>query len=81
MTSQSRAQTLTSLNLSAIFSERSIPTRLTNIKDLWVPSGECFFVEPSGVFKTHEDISSMVDQIQGLGGPDDEFAELSKYTC
>jgi hypothetical protein len=79
MTSQSRAQTLTSLNLSAIFGERSISTRLANIKDLWVPSGECFFVEPTGVFKTHKEISGMVNEIQGLGGPDDGFVEMSKY--
>jgi hypothetical protein len=78
MTSQSRSQTLNSLNLSAIFGERSVPTRLTNIKNHWVLSGECFFVEESGVFKTHEDISGMVDHIQSLGGAEDGFVQLSK---
>jgi hypothetical protein len=78
MTSQSRAQTLTSLNLSAIFGERSVSTRLTNIKNLWVLNGECFFAEKSGVFKMHEEISGMVDHIQSLGGLEDGFVELSK---
>ena len=79
MTSQSRAQELTSLNLSAIFGENHIPTRLESIADLWVPSGEAFFVEPLGVFKTHDAISGMVDHIQGLGGPEDEFITLGTY--
>jgi hypothetical protein len=43
-----------------------------------VSSGDAFFVEPLGVFKTHEEISNMVEHILGLGGPEDEFIELSK---
>jgi hypothetical protein len=79
MTSQSRATTLTSLNLNAIFGEKDVQKRLKNIADLWVASGDAFFVEPLGVFKTHEEISGMVDHIQGLGGPEDGFIELSEY--
>jgi hypothetical protein len=78
MTSRPRAIQLTSLNLSAIFGERHVPTRLTAIADLWVPSGDALFVDPSGVFKTHDAIGGMVDRILGMGGPEDGFFELSK---
>jgi hypothetical protein len=78
MTSRPRAIQLTSLNLSAIFGERHVPTRLTAIADLWVPSGDALFVDPSGVFKTHDAIGGMVDRILCMGGPEDGFFELSK---
>lgn len=79
MTSPTRAQALTSLNLTAIFGERDVAQRKTNIADLWVPSGEAFFVDPTGVFKTHGDISAMVDRILGMGGEGHGFWELSKW--
>jgi hypothetical protein len=78
MTTASRAKAVTSLNLSAIFGEKDVPTRLENIRNYWVPSGEAFFVDPSSVFRTHGEISGMVDQILALGGPNDEFIELSE---
>ncbi|KAF2823452.1 hypothetical protein CC86DRAFT_372402 [Ophiobolus disseminans] len=81
MTSHSRATQLTSLNLSAIFSERHIPTRLATIASLWVSSGDALFVDPLGVFKTHDAISGMVDRILSMGSERDEFFELSEVEC
>ncbi|KAF1841785.1 uncharacterized protein K460DRAFT_294206 [Cucurbitaria berberidis CBS 394.84] len=76
MTTQAHAITLTKLNLSAIFGEKDVQTRLKTIADLWVSSPEVFFLDSLGVFKSHEAISGMVGTVQGFGGPDDEFVEL-----
>lgn len=43
-----------------------------------MPSEDAFFVDAMGVFKSHESISEFVGQVQGLGGPKDEFVGLSK---
>lgn len=79
MTTQARAIELTKLNIHAIFGERDAPQRLDNIAQIWVASGQALFVEPQGIFKTYEEISAMVEKIQGFGGPDDKFVELSEY--
>lgn len=78
MTSKARAVELTKLNIFAVFGEIDVQQRLKNITETWVPSDEVFFVDAMGVFKSHEAISNLVGQIQGLGGPTDEFVELSK---
>lgn len=78
MTTQSQATSLTKANLHSIFGERNPQTRLSNIAKLWVPSSDVLFVDPTGVFKTHEAISEMVNQILAMSGPDDVFSELSK---
>lgn len=78
MTSQARATSLTKLNIHAIFGEKDATQRLQTISKTWVTSGEALFVDSLGVFKTHEEISAMADKIQGFGGPEDEFVELSE---
>jgi hypothetical protein len=78
MTTQDRAIELTKLNLNAIFGEKNVQKRLSAISSLWVPSSEVLFVDATGVFKSHEAISGMVDMIQSLGGEEDEFVELGE---
>ncbi|KAH7402596.1 hypothetical protein BKA66DRAFT_449117 [Pyrenochaeta sp. MPI-SDFR-AT-0127] len=78
MTARSRAVELTKLNLSAIFGEKNVQTRLKTIANLWVPSSEVFFLDSMGVFKSHEAISGMVDHIQSLAGPQNDFVELGE---
>jgi hypothetical protein len=81
MTPQERAVTLTLLNLSDIFGQKDVGKRLKNISDLWVPSNEVLFVDAMGVFKSHQAISDMVDEITSMGGPEDQFISLGTYTC
>lgn len=78
MTFQARAIELTKLNIHAIFDEKDAAKRLQSISSMWGASGEVLFVEATGVFKTHKAISNMVEKIQALGSPQDEFVELSK---
>ena len=78
-TPQSYAKTLTLLNLSSIFGQKDIPTRMKAIADLWVPSPDVLFVDALGVFKSHEAISGMMDKIQGMGGVGDEFVALGEF--
>lgn len=77
MTSQDRAIEITKINLQDIFGERDATKRLRTISDTWGASGEVLFVDETGVFKTHEAISGVVETIQSLGDPDDGFIELS----
>lgn len=77
MTSQNRAIELTKLNLHSIFGERAAEKRLHTILKIWGASGEVSFVDETGVFKTHEAISGVVEKIQSFGDPDDGFVELS----
>ena len=78
MTTQDRAIELTQLNIHAIFGEKDSTKRLNTISSLWAPENELLFVDATGVYKSHSSISEMVDKIQGLGGLEDEFTELSK---
>lgn len=80
MTSQETAIALTKSNLHAIFSEKDITKRLQAISSLWV-SLDALFIDPLGVFKSHQAISDMVDKIQSMGGPEDVFTELSEWPC
>ncbi|KAJ4992663.1 NTF2-like domain protein [Stagonosporopsis vannaccii] len=81
MTSQIRAIELTKLNLHNIFGERNAAKRIRTISNIWGENGEIMFVDNMGVFKTHEAISSVVEKIQNLGGPEDIFIELSDIEC
>lgn len=78
MTAKSRAIQLTRLNVSKIFGEKSAESRLKTMSELWVPSSETFFVDSTGVFKSHEAISEMIDHFQSLDGPQDELVELGR---
>jgi hypothetical protein len=78
MTTQSQATSLTKGNLHTIFGERNVKTRLSNIANIWVPSSDVLFVDPTDVYKSYEAISGMVDKILAMGGPEDVFSELSK---
>lgn len=78
MTAKSRAIQLTRLNVSKIFGEKSAESRLKTMSELWVPSSETFFVDSTGVFKSHEAISEMIDHFQSLDGPQDELVELGE---
>jgi hypothetical protein len=80
MTSQSQAVTLTKANLHSIFGERNVQTRLSNIANIWVSSSSVLFVDPAGVYKSHQAISDMTDKILAMGGPDDVFSELSTFS-
>ncbi|RYN31483.1 hypothetical protein AA0112_g6459 [Alternaria arborescens] len=80
-TPQSRAKSLTLLNLSSIFGQKDVPTRMQAIADLWVPSADVLFVDALGVFKSHEAISEMVDKIQSMGEAGDEFVALDDVEC
>ncbi|KAF3039112.1 hypothetical protein E8E11_005551 [Didymella keratinophila] len=51
--------------------------RLTVLSELWVTSGESLFVDLLDECRTHEAISAVIDRIQGLGGREDVFVELS----
>lgn len=77
-TPQSRAKSLTLLNLSSIFGQKDVSTRMQAITDLWVPSADVLFVDALGVFKSHEAISEMVNKIQSMGEVGDEFVALGK---
>ncbi|KAF2632531.1 hypothetical protein BU25DRAFT_487009 [Macroventuria anomochaeta] len=81
MTSQIRAAELTKLNIHAIFGEKDAAKRLQVISSTWAVSGEILFVDATGVYKAHDAISAMVEKIQSLGGPDDEFVDLSEVEC
>ncbi|OAK97861.1 hypothetical protein IQ06DRAFT_296138 [Phaeosphaeriaceae sp. SRC1lsM3a] len=70
---------LTKLNLFDVFGETDATKRLAMIRESWVPSGECHFVDPNGVFKTHESINDMVTELQKMIAGQ-EFREMSDYT-
>lgn len=57
---------LTRLTLFTAFAEKDATKRLSMIKDSWVPSGDCLFIDPSGVYKTHESINDMVSNLQKI---------------
>ncbi|KAH7078351.1 hypothetical protein FB567DRAFT_595956 [Paraphoma chrysanthemicola] len=78
MTSKSQAEHLTLVNLHSIFGNRDSAARLSTIQSTWVPSGDALFIEPNGVFKTHEGISDMAGQILASGGDGDKFWELGE---
>jgi hypothetical protein len=78
-TPQSRAKDLTLLNLTSIFGEKDVATRMRAIADLWVPSSDVFFVDALSVFKSHEAISGMVGKIQSMSGEGDEFVALGMF--
>jgi hypothetical protein len=81
MTSRDHAITLTLLNLTDIFGQEDSNKRLKAISNLWSPSSEVLFVDATGVFKSHQAISDMVDKITSMGGPDDQFISLGTHVC
>ncbi|KAH7126950.1 hypothetical protein B0J11DRAFT_290328 [Dendryphion nanum] len=74
MTSKAQAIQLTKDNLHRIFGETDEKKRLEAIASIWVPSSDLLFVDPLGVFKTHQGISDMVAKLQELG-PGQVFSE------
>jgi hypothetical protein len=80
MTTKDKAIQLTKDNLHLVFGETSAPKRLEKIGELYVPSSEALFVDPMGVFKTHEAISDMVAKLQALG-PGQVFTEIGERSC
>lgn len=79
MTTKERAIKITKENLHLVFGETSAPKRLEKISELYVPS-EVLFVDPMGVFKTHEAISDVVTNLQAMG-PGQVFSELGEHSC
>lgn len=57
---------LTRLNIFDIFGETDATKRLAMIRENWVPSGECHFVDPNGVYRTRESINDMVTELQKM---------------
>ncbi|KAF2007196.1 hypothetical protein P154DRAFT_592409 [Amniculicola lignicola CBS 123094] len=77
MTTKETAIQLTRANLYSIFGETNPSTRLSKIAQLWVPDTEVLFIDPLGVFNTHQGISDMVAKLQDMG-PGQVFTELSE---
>jgi lauroyl/myristoyl acyltransferase len=77
MTTKDKVIQLTKDNLQRVFGETSAPKRLEMIRELWVPSSEALFVDPLGVFKSHEAISDMVVKIQAIN-PGQGFTEIGE---
>lgn len=76
MTTKETAISLTKFNLFDIFGETDAAKRLSSIGKVWVPSGECHFVDPMGIYKTHQGISDMVAKLQEMSSGQ-VFRELS----
>lgn len=78
-TTKESAIALTKSNLFHVFGEPNATKRLSVISEIWAPSGECLFIEPGGVFKTHQSINDMITKLQeGISGQ--VFCELSKFS-
>jgi hypothetical protein len=79
MTTQAQAIALTKANLHTIFSEPNSETRLAALARLWVPSTSSLFIDPDGVYKTHEAISDMIEKL--LAGGDTQGASFSELSA
>lgn len=51
-------------NLYSVFAETDPPKRLAAMSRLWVPSSESLFVDPIGLFRSHDAISDLIDTLQ-----------------
>jgi hypothetical protein len=50
-------------NLFLVFGEADREKRWAALTQLWVADTECLFIDPIGVFRTHKDISNLIDTI------------------
>ncbi|KAH8810929.1 hypothetical protein F5884DRAFT_897452 [Xylogone sp. PMI_703] len=63
MTSSTTVTKLVQENLREVFGESDPKKRLSALSRLWVPSSESLFVDPLGVFRSHEAISDLVGSL------------------
>ena len=67
MTSKSRAIAITTENLTLVFGETDASKRKQKLTDLWYGDNEVLFIDPLGVFKTHEAILGLIEKLLAMG--------------
>jgi hypothetical protein len=79
MATKEQAIQLTKDNLHLVFGERDVTKRLETISVKYVLSSEVLFIDPMGVYRSHQAVSDMVSKLQEMG-PEDVFSEIGMYS-
>ena len=64
MTSSSTVSKISLDNLHLVFDELDPAKRLAELSRLWVPSPDCMFIDPEGVYRSHEAVSDVTGALQ-----------------
>lgn len=64
MTSSSTVSKISLDNLHLVFDEPDPAKRLAELSRLWVQSPDCMFIDPEGVYRSHEAISDVSGALQ-----------------
>jgi hypothetical protein len=64
MSSTQEVSTILEDNLFQVFGEANHDKRLAALAKLWTADSDCLFIDPMGVFRTHNDISTFIGKLQ-----------------